>query len=54
MNRYRVTVGLCADSDISRQWFITLPANTKGEIRRAIKRLSSEKHVKEMVEKVNR
>lgn len=54
MKRYRVTVGLCASEDISRQWFITLPANTKGEIRRAIKLLSSDKHVKEMVEKVNR
>jgi len=54
VTKYRVTVGLCADADISRQWFITMPANTNGEIRRAIKRLSSEKYVKEMVEKVNR
>ena len=54
MKRYRVTVGLCLNDDPSRQWFITLPANSKGEIKRAIKRLSSEKYVKEMAEKVNR
>ena len=52
MKRYRVAVGLSCRRDISRDWFISVDANTPSEIRRAIRRLAGKKYVKEMVERV--
>ena len=52
MKKFRVTVGLCQESDIAKMWFESLEASTPSEIRRAIIRLSSKKIVRRMIDRV--
>lgn len=54
MKRYRVTIGLCQDDNVSRQYFITAAAASQASISKAIRKLAGKKYVKELIEKVER
>ncbi len=54
MNSYTVTVGICAERDTSRQWFISQDASTPAEIKRAILRMAGKKYIQQFVERVSK